>query len=129
MIPITALHQPSEHYLLVANFVISYSRSARVQNHSRRIPCTGIKRFVIEAPRIARKQRPGQFVILRIYEEGERIPVTIENSDPDRGTINIGNPRGRLLTCSIRWKPAIRFSTSSARLANPRRLKTTARSS
>jgi ferredoxin--NADP+ reductase len=49
----------------------------------------GIKRFVIEAPGIARKQRPGQFVILRIYEEGERIPVTIENSDPDRGTINI----------------------------------------
>src|SRR6202158_4960765 len=49
----------------------------------------GIKRFVIEAPRIARKQRPGQFVILRIYEEGERIPVTIENSDPEHGTINI----------------------------------------
>ena len=49
----------------------------------------GIKRFVIEAPRIARKQKPGQFVILRIYEEGERIPVTIENSDRERGTINI----------------------------------------
>jgi len=49
----------------------------------------GVKRFVIEAPRIARKQKPGQFVILRIYEEGERIPVTIENSDPERGTINI----------------------------------------
>ena len=49
----------------------------------------GIKRFVIEAPRIARKQKPGQFVILRIYEEGERIPVTIENSDPERGTISI----------------------------------------
>ena len=49
----------------------------------------GIKRFVIEAPRIARKQKPGQFVILRIYEEGERIPVTIENSNPERGTINI----------------------------------------
>jgi ferredoxin/flavodoxin---NADP+ reductase len=49
----------------------------------------GIKRFVIEARRIARKQRPGQFVILRVYEEGERIPVTIENSDPERGTINI----------------------------------------
>jgi ferredoxin--NADP+ reductase len=49
----------------------------------------GIKRFVIEAPRIARKQQPGQFVILRIYEEGERIPVTIENSDPQKGTINI----------------------------------------
>ena len=49
----------------------------------------GIKRFVIEAPRIARKQKPGQFVILRIYEEGERIPVTIENSDSKRGTISI----------------------------------------
>jgi len=49
----------------------------------------GIKRFVLEAPRIARKQKPGQFVILRIYEEGERIPVTIENSDPAGGTISI----------------------------------------
>jgi ferredoxin/flavodoxin---NADP+ reductase len=49
----------------------------------------GIKRFVLEAPRIARKQKPGQFVILRIYEEGERIPVTIENSDPVAGTISI----------------------------------------
>jgi ferredoxin/flavodoxin---NADP+ reductase len=49
----------------------------------------GIKRFVIDAPRIARKQKPGQFVILRIYEEGERIPVTIEHSDPEKGTINI----------------------------------------
>ncbi len=44
---------------------------------------------MIEAPRIARKQKPGQFVILRIYEEDERIPVTIENSDPEHGTANI----------------------------------------
>ncbi len=49
----------------------------------------GIKRFVLQTPRIARKQKPGQFVILRIYEEGERIPVTIESSDPARGTISI----------------------------------------
>jgi ferredoxin/flavodoxin---NADP+ reductase len=49
----------------------------------------GIKRLLIEAPRIARKQRPGQFVIVRIYEEGERIPLTIENSDPQQGTISI----------------------------------------
>jgi ferredoxin--NADP+ reductase len=49
----------------------------------------GIKRFVIEAPRIARKQRPGQFVILRLYEQGERIPLTIERSDPQKGTINL----------------------------------------
>jgi ferredoxin/flavodoxin---NADP+ reductase len=49
----------------------------------------GIKRFVIEAPRIARKQSPGQFVILRLHEQGERIPVTIERSDTQKGTINI----------------------------------------
>jgi len=49
----------------------------------------GIRRFVIQAPRIARKQQPGQFVILRLYEHGERIPLTIESSDPVRGTINI----------------------------------------
>ncbi|HUJ39454.1 MAG TPA: sulfide/dihydroorotate dehydrogenase-like FAD/NAD-binding protein [Candidatus Acidoferrales bacterium] len=49
----------------------------------------GIRRFVMEAPRIARKQKPGQFVILRLHEHGERIPLTIENSDPSRGTISI----------------------------------------
>ena len=49
----------------------------------------GIKRFVIEAPRIAHKQKPGQFVILRINEPGERIPLTIESSDPVAGTISI----------------------------------------
>jgi len=49
----------------------------------------GIKRFIIEAPRIARKQRPGQFVIIRICENGERIPLTIEKSDPQNGTVNI----------------------------------------
>jgi len=49
----------------------------------------GIKRFILEAPRIARKQRPGQFVILRVNETGERIPLTIERSDPEKGTVNI----------------------------------------
>ena len=48
-----------------------------------------IKRFIIEAPRIARKHKPGQFVIIRLYEEGERIPLTIEKSDPAHGTINM----------------------------------------
>ena len=49
----------------------------------------GIRRLEIEAPRIARKQQPGQFVIVRVYEEGERIPLTIEKADPQRGTISI----------------------------------------
>src|SRR5215468_8095442 len=48
-----------------------------------------IKQFVIEAPRIARKQQPGQFVILRLHEKGERIPLTIKSSDPFAGTVTI----------------------------------------
>ncbi|HKM90585.1 MAG TPA: sulfide/dihydroorotate dehydrogenase-like FAD/NAD-binding protein [Candidatus Acidoferrales bacterium] len=49
----------------------------------------GIKRFIIEAPRIARKQQPGQFVILRLHEHGERIPLTIASADPQSGRISI----------------------------------------
>ena len=49
----------------------------------------GVKQFEIEAPRIARKQQPGQFVIIRIHETGERIPLTIKGSDPERGTITL----------------------------------------
>ncbi len=49
----------------------------------------GIKQFVIKAPRIARKQRPGQFVIVRLEERGERIPLTIGDADPEAGTVTI----------------------------------------
>ncbi len=48
-----------------------------------------IKMFEIEAPRIAKKQRPGQFVIVRLYDRGERIPLTIEDSKPEKGTITL----------------------------------------
>jgi ferredoxin--NADP+ reductase len=48
-----------------------------------------IKQFEIEAPRIARKQRPGQFIILRLHEKGERIPLTIKCSNPETGTVTI----------------------------------------
>jgi len=50
---------------------------------------TGIKQFVIEAPRISHKYQPGQFVILRLYDRGERIPLTIKAVDPQAGTITI----------------------------------------
>jgi ferredoxin/flavodoxin---NADP+ reductase len=49
----------------------------------------GIKRFEIEAPRIARKHQAGQFVILRLHERGERIPITIESSDSAGGTVSL----------------------------------------
>jgi ferredoxin/flavodoxin---NADP+ reductase len=48
-----------------------------------------IRQFVIEAPRIARKQRPGQFVIVRLHDKGERIPLTIKSSDPAAGTVTL----------------------------------------
>jgi len=49
----------------------------------------GIKRFVIEAPRIAKKHQAGQFLILRLDEYGERIPLTIESADPANGVVTI----------------------------------------
>jgi ferredoxin--NADP+ reductase len=48
-----------------------------------------VKLFRIEAPSIARKRRAGQFVILRLNEHGERIPLTIVDSDPGEGTITV----------------------------------------
>ncbi len=44
---------------------------------------------VVEAPEVARKAKAGQFVILRVTEKGERIPLTIADYDRDAGTITI----------------------------------------
>ena len=43
----------------------------------------------IEAPAIARKAQPGQFVILKANEDGERIPLTMAETNPDQGTITV----------------------------------------
>ena len=43
----------------------------------------------IEAPLVARKAKPGQFIILRVSEEGERIPLTIAGTNPEEGTVKI----------------------------------------
>jgi ferredoxin--NADP+ reductase len=48
-----------------------------------------VVRMVIEAPEIARKHKPGQFIILRIDETGERIPLTVNETDPEAGTLTI----------------------------------------
>ena len=45
--------------------------------------------FRVEAPRIARKAKPGQFVVLKANETGERIPLTMGGTDPKAGTIDI----------------------------------------
>ena len=48
-----------------------------------------VTKMVIEAPLIAKKAKAGQFVILRVDEEGERIPLTIADYDRENGTITI----------------------------------------
>ncbi|MGZ3387459.1 MAG: sulfide/dihydroorotate dehydrogenase-like FAD/NAD-binding protein, partial [Isosphaeraceae bacterium] len=48
-----------------------------------------VKRFVIEAPRVAKKRKAGQFVIVRLHAHGERIPLTIADSDPEKGTVTL----------------------------------------
>jgi ferredoxin--NADP+ reductase len=48
-----------------------------------------VAKIEIEAPLTARKRLAGQFVILRVTETGERIPITIAGSDPERGSITL----------------------------------------
>ena len=45
--------------------------------------------LVIDAPYVAKKAEPGQFIILRVDAEGERIPLTISEYDREKGTISI----------------------------------------
>jgi ferredoxin--NADP+ reductase len=47
------------------------------------------KRYLVRAPEIARKHRAGQFVIVLLHEHGERIPLTIADSDARKGTITL----------------------------------------
>jgi len=48
-----------------------------------------IKRFDVYAPDIAAKANPGQFVILRVWEKGERIPITLVDANTQEGTITL----------------------------------------
>ena len=48
-----------------------------------------VTRMVIDAPRVAKKAQPGMFIILRVDEDGERIPLTIADYDGAKGTVTI----------------------------------------
>jgi len=48
-----------------------------------------VSKMIIEAPLIAKKAEPGQFIILRTNEDSERIPLTINNYDREKGTVTI----------------------------------------
>ena len=51
--------------------------------------CPSVMRMVVYAPLIAAKAQAGQFVILRVSEDGERIPLTVADYDRVSGTITI----------------------------------------
>ncbi len=48
-----------------------------------------VKRFTVEAPHVVRHCGPGQFVIIRVVQDGERIPLTIAHADKAAGTIDL----------------------------------------
>ena len=48
-----------------------------------------VTQMEIEAPLVARKALPGQFIILRVDEDGERIPLTVAGCNPEEGTVKI----------------------------------------
>lgn len=48
-----------------------------------------VTKMVVEAPAVAKKALAGQFIILRVHEDGERIPLTIADYDREKGTITI----------------------------------------
>ncbi|MEO0117430.1 MAG: sulfide/dihydroorotate dehydrogenase-like FAD/NAD-binding protein [candidate division WOR-3 bacterium] len=55
----------------------------------KRILSPSIKEFIVSAPLIAQKALPGQFIVLRVSEEGERIPLTIAETFPEEGAVRI----------------------------------------
>ncbi len=62
--------------------------------------------FVIEAPLVTRNCRPGQFIILRVDENGERVPFTISDFDRDKGTVTVMVQRVGATTAKLFEKEA-----------------------
>lgn len=71
----------------------------------KKIIAPGVTMAKIFAPKIARKRKAGQFVILRLYPEGERIPLTIADADPEAGTITIVSQRAGKSTAYLEDMP------------------------
>jgi len=67
----------------------------------KKILTPSVKEFLLSCPEIASKARPGQFVVVRVDEKGERIPLTIADYDKDRGTITIVIQEVGKSTCKL----------------------------
>ena len=49
----------------------------------------GIREYVVEAPLVAKAAKAGQFVVIRLHERGERIPLTLADWDAQAGTVTL----------------------------------------
>ena len=56
---------------------------------SKKVLNPSVTQMEIEAPLVAKKAKPGQFIILRVDEDGERIPLTVAGTDKERGCVKI----------------------------------------
>ena len=65
--------------------------------------------YEIEAPMVAKKAQPGQFIILRVDENGERIPITIHDYDREKGTVTI---IVQTIGASISYRMTVGFNAS-----------------
>ncbi|MGC8722788.1 MAG: sulfide/dihydroorotate dehydrogenase-like FAD/NAD-binding protein [Acidobacteriota bacterium] len=55
----------------------------------KKVLATGVVEMTIEAPRVAKAHKPGQFLMVMNREDSERIPLTIADSDPEKGEVTI----------------------------------------
>lgn len=55
----------------------------------KRVLNSNVTEMEIDAPLVAKKAKPGQFIILRVDENGERIPLTVAGTNPEEGTVKI----------------------------------------
>lgn len=79
-----------------------------------------ICRMVVEAPRLAAAAKPGQFLIVRADEKGERIPLTISDFDVEKGTVTIvTQPIGASTQDIVAFEPGESFADVVGPLGNP----------
>lgn len=79
-----------------------------------------VTKFEIYTPEIAQKRRAGQFVMIRVDEEGERIPLTIADAHPDRGTITLISQRvGKTTSQLAAMKAGERLQAVAGPLGSP----------
>lgn len=77
-------------------------------------------RMVVEAPRVAKAAKPGQFLMVRTGKDGERIPLTISDYDASKGTVTIVTQRvGASSAAIVALEAGMEFTDVAGPLGNP----------